>query len=252
VEETISLSNIQPEIKRVIQLKPVPKPITGYEENYESKLQQEVTRLQEAKEELELVKKQQESLLTDTRAQIKLEKDNWEQEKSKWIEEAQAEGFHAGFAKGEKESVVQFKQLMQQANSIVAASKIDYQSTIENSEEAILVLAVQVAERIMKQELERKPESFVPIVKDAILSIKDQRGLSIYLHPDNYEYVLAQKSELERVLDSKAELSLFVNESLETGSCVIEHPFGKIDASVDTQLNQIQQVLHEIVMEPKE
>ncbi|WP_051359324.1 flagellar assembly protein FliH [Paucisalibacillus globulus] len=246
------MSNTQPEIKRVIQLKPVHKPIVDEEVNYESQLQQEITKLQEAKEELELVKKQQELLLTETRNQIKLEKDNWEEEKKQWIEEAKKEGFQVGFAKGEKESKDQFHQLIQQANSIIAASKIDYQSTIEKSEEAILLLAVQVAERIMKLELERQPEVFVPIVKDAILSIKDQRGLSIYLHPDNYEFVLSQKNELERVLESKAELSIFVNESLETGSCVIEYPFGKIDASIDTQLNQIQLVLHEIVMEPKE
>ncbi|WP_052345778.1 flagellar assembly protein FliH [Paucisalibacillus sp. EB02] len=246
------MSNTQPEIKRVIQIKPVHRPITEYEGNYESQLQQELMKLQEAKEEFELVKKQQESLLVETENQIKLARDNWVEERNQLVEEAKEEGYRDGFSKGRNESVDQYQHLIEQANSIIAASKIDYQSTIERSEEAILILGIQVAERIMKLELENRPESFVPIVKEAILSIKDQRELSIFLHPDNYEYVLAQKNELEKVLESKAELSIYVNERLEVGSCVIEHPFGKIDASIDAQLNQIQQVLHEIIMEPKE
>jgi flagellar assembly protein FliH len=252
VEETISLSNTQPITKRVIQLKPIQKPLLEEEIIEDSQLQMELWKLQQAKEELESIKKQQEMLFAETEKQINQEKAQWVQERVKLIEQARDEGFQAGFEEGKIESVNQFQNLIEQANSIIKASKIDYQSTVDKSEETILLLAIQVAEKIMKQKLLDQPESFVPIVKDAIQSIKDQRELSIYLHPNNYEYVVTQKSELERVLDSKAVLSIFVNDSLEEGSCIIEHPFGKIDASIDTQLSQIQQVLNEIVMESLE
>lgn len=246
------MSDTQPVNKRLIQLKPVYQPKADYEENDENQLQQDLNRIQEAKEELELVKNQQETLLKETENQIKVAKDNWIQERNQLVEEAKEEGFREGFSKGRDESLEQYKHLIEQANTIIAASNKDYQSTIDKSEETILHLAIQIAERIMKLELENRPESFLPIVKEAILSIKDQRELSIFLHPDNYEHVLTQKNELEKVLDSKATLSIFINERLDVGSCVIEHPFGKVDASIDTQLNQIKQVLHEIVMESKE
>jgi flagellar assembly protein FliH len=33
--------------------------------------------------------------------------------------------------------------------------------------------------------------------------------------------------------------------------CLIEHPFGRIDASIDTQLEQIRNVLDQVTMEKK-
>lgn len=218
----------------------------------EAQLQLGIQRIQEAKDELDSIFKQKEQLIVDTENQIEQARKDWEQERNLLVQQAKEEGYQAGFEQGKMESLEQFNHLLEQANSIIIASKKDYQSTVEKSEDTILSLAVQVAEKIMKQVVENHPESFLPIVKEAINSIKDQRELSIYLHPDNYEYVLSQKSELERVVDSKTDLSLYINESLEIGSCVIEYPFGKIDASIDTQLHQIKQVLHEIVMESKE
>ncbi len=220
--------------------------------DFESQLKFDLQRIQEAKNELNAIQKQKEQLILDTENQIEQAKKDWLEERNLLVEQAKEEGFQAGFEQGKLESEQQFKHLIDQANSIIIASKKDYQVTVEKSEETILSLAVQVAEKIMKQVLENEPESFLAIVKEAITSIKDQRELSIYLHPDNYEYVLTQKNELERVIDTKSELSLYINESLEVGSCVIEYPFGKIDASIDTQLHQIKQVLHEIVMESRE
>ncbi|HAM79390.1 MAG TPA: flagellar assembly protein FliH [Ornithinibacillus sp.] len=250
VEETISLFSSEPQSKRIIQLKPIQRPIQDNADD--TLLQSKLAQLEGAKEELELVQQQQLKVLEETEKQIEEQLENWEQEKLALIEQANEAGYQAGFEQGKAESLFQFKQLIEQANSIILATKKDYEATLEKSEESMLMLAIKVAEKIMKQKLSEEPESFLPIVKDAIQAIKDQRVLSIYLSPSNYEYVLAQKSELERVLDSSAELSILVNESLQDGSCVIEHPFGRIDASIDTQLSQVKQVLYELVMEQGE
>ncbi|WP_047981272.1 flagellar assembly protein FliH [Ornithinibacillus contaminans] len=240
------------ETKRVIQIKQIELPVDEEQISYQADLQAELAELHQAKADLEAIQQQREILLADTDKEIQAMRESWETEKLKLMEAAKETGYQEGFAQGKEESITQYQELLEQANSIIIASKKDYEATIEKSEESILMLGLQVAEKVIKQQLKDDPASFVPIVKDAISTIKDQRVLSIYLHPDHYEYVLSQKSELERILEKKAELSIYVNESLEAGSCVIEHPFGKIDASVDTQLSQIQHVLHEIVMENKE
>ena len=252
VEETISLSNTEPSLKKVIQLKQIQKPIVEEPVSYEAKIQLELSKVKEAKKELEAVKKERKNIIADTESQIQLAKEKWEEEKLLLMEQVKQEGFQVGFEQGKNESLEQYSQLINEANLIIDAAKKDYQLTVEKSEETILQLAVYVAGKIMKQQLEHNPESFIPIVKEAISNIKDQRELSIFLHPDNYEYVLTQKNELERILDSKANLSIYVNEALEKDSCLIEHPFGKIDASIHTQLSKMHQVLYEIVMEQKE
>jgi flagellar assembly protein FliH len=253
VEETISLFSSEPQSKRVIQLKPIHRPIPKKEESMDDTLiHSKLEQLEEAKQELELIKQQQVKVLEETEKQIEQQRDNWEQEKLVLIEQAKQEGYQAGFEEGKAESLIQFTGLIEQANSIILAAKKDYEATLDKSEESMLMLSVKIAEKIMKQKFDENPNLFLPVVKDAIQAIKDQRVLSIYLSPGNYEFVLAQKQELERVLESNAELSILVNEGLQEGSCIIEHPFGKIDASIDTQLSQIKQVLYELVMEQGE
>ncbi|MEN2766450.1 flagellar assembly protein FliH [Ornithinibacillus xuwenensis] len=246
------MSNSSAEVKRIIQIRQIQRQIDEDENSYEDTIQSQLSKLNEAKEELFKLEEQKKLLHSQTENQIQKLRDDWEQEKLELAEQAKEQGYEEGFNQGKEDSISQYQHLIEEANSITISARKDYEATVEKNEETILNLAIQVAEKIIKKKLAEDPESFLPIVKEAINDIKDQRVLSIYLSPKNYAFVLAQKSELERILDKKTELSIYVNESLEQGSCVIEHPFGKVDASVDTQLSQIQQVLHEIVMENRE
>lgn len=243
--ETISLSNIP--IKRVIEIKKI-ETDTTVEEQSPSQLEQ----IQQLQNEIYKLENKRAQLITDTENEIKQLRNNWEQEKAQLIAQTKEIGYEAGFEEGKKESLEQYQQLIEQANSLIVSAKQDYYKTIEKSEGTILQLAVQIAEKIMKHKLTEQPEFFMPIVRAAIKEIQDQLELIIYLHPANYDYVLAEKQELERLLDSKADLSIRINEGLAEGSCIIEHPFGKIDASIKTQLSQIHHVLQELMMEKSE
>ena len=90
------------------------------------------------------------------------------------------------------------------------------------------------------------------VVALEIKEIKDQSVVSIYLHPANYEIVLEQKAELKKMLETDTKLSLYINDELAENSCVIKHPFGEIDASVDTQLEAIRNVLKDLTMEQEQ
>ncbi|WP_339215325.1 flagellar assembly protein FliH [Ornithinibacillus sp. FSL M8-0202] len=246
------MSNTQPSSKKTIQIIPIQKKLSEQIViSSEEQLQSELDQLKVAQDELELVKKQREDLIANTEHEIQSAKEAWQQEKLELMEQARQEGFQAGFEQGKVESLEQYHHLIDQANGIIEASKLDYQSTVEKSEETILTLAVHVAQKIIKQEIDKEPELFLPIVKDAISTIKDQREVTIYLHPENYEYILSQKNELEKILESKAVLSIYINEALEVGSCMIEHPFGKIDARIHTQLSKIYEILQEVLLEQK-
>lgn len=59
------------------------------------------------------------------------QKQFWQQEKLELMEQARQEGFQAGFEQGKVESLEQYHHLIDQANGIIEASKLDYQSTVE-------------------------------------------------------------------------------------------------------------------------
>ncbi|WP_164668995.1 flagellar assembly protein FliH [Virgibacillus doumboii] len=222
---------------------------TSSDESQEDTRNNVLADIEQAKEELQKIKEQQSTLVDQTNAQIEEAKENWKTEKQQYIEEAKETGYKEGFELGKQESLDQYKQLIKDANKIVESATKDYHSTIEQSEETILELAVHVAEKIIKKDLSSNPETFITIVNTAVREVKNQPKVSIFVHPDHYNLVMQQKEEISRLAGKETNLSIYVNEDLEEDSCFIEHPFGRIDCSIDTQLEELRKVLLESSME---
>jgi len=238
---------------KVIQVKPVEyfqnqNQRTNHSNNEKAVIEGKIIN---AKQELEDVKKEKEELIQAVNDEIAKEKRNWQKEKEKWIKKAQEEGYNEGVALGKQEVYNQYKTLLNQANAIIESAQKDYHSIIEKNEETIIDLAIHTAEKIVRKKISDEPKDFINIVKEAIKDLKDQSTVTIYLHPDNYQLVLNHKNELLRTLDNQAALSIYINEELSENACLIEHPFGKIDAGVDTQLEQIRKILQELSMETR-
>lgn len=207
--------------------------------------------IEEMNHQLVHAREQSNAILTETQEMIMKEKKQWEDEKKQLIEEAKDLGYKEGFSISKEEILNDYAGLLSQANEIVDSAREDSQAILENSEDIILQLAIQSAEKIIHAKLEEKPETFIPIVKAAIKDIKEQSIVSIYLHPDNYQLVMSQKDELSRLLDSDSKLTIYAKDEMKVNHCLIEHPFGQIDASIDTQIKQLRAILHEVNMEHK-
>ncbi|WP_231514817.1 flagellar assembly protein FliH [Oceanobacillus salinisoli] len=244
--------------KKVIKIKP-PEffkqdeiPTDDDTQSKEVELHELQQKVQETAQHLEILKKQQTELLTSTKTEIEREKDNWVREKAEWIEQAKEEGYSAGFTTGKEESFDQYKGLIEQANSIIQRANQDYHATLEKSDETILNLAIYTAEKILTQKLADEPKLFLSIVHAAIKELQDQSIITIYLHPANFEFVVEQKEELTRSLGDEMKLSIYIKDDLDENACLIEHPFGQIDASIDTQLKQIHEILQDVAQENKQ
>ncbi|WP_099158096.1 flagellar assembly protein FliH [Virgibacillus ndiopensis] len=246
-------SNNNPSNIRKKQIKIRPIQLEKKEVVTENDLEEESTsimdKLKLAQEELQQIEQEKGKMLADAKAAIDDEKKNWQEEKQMLTKQAHEEGYNDGYEVGKRESLENYQRLLDKANETIDAASADYHSILEQSDEKIVDLAVHVAEKIIKQRFVEEPSSFLPIVKAAIKEIKDQSTISIYLHPDNYEYVVKQKEELIQLVDKETRLTIYVNREMEVNSCLIEHPFGEIDASVDTQLKQLRKVLQEIAGE---
>lgn len=207
--------------------------------------------LQNIEAELVRLKEEKEKLLQATRQKIINEKENWIKEKELLIKEGYQEGYDLGFIEGKQASEEKYNKLITQINDLVDVTTKDYHTTLEQSEHIIVDLAIKTSEKIIKDKIVEDSKVFLEIVTEAIKEIKDQSIISIYLHPNNYELLMKQKEELVNALDGDTKLSIYVDQKMVENECLIEHPFGQIDASIDTQLQQIREVLHQVTMEKK-
>ncbi|QOR68557.1 flagellar assembly protein FliH [Cytobacillus suaedae] len=181
--------------------------------------------------------------LEKTIEEIENQKLKWDSEKQELIALAKKEGYSLGIDEGKHEGLEQYKTLIAEAREIIDLSKQEYSTLIDSSEETILKIGLNVAKKIINKELNENNEDFLRIVRKAIKEVSEYTQIQIHVHPRYFELMLNQKEELRNLFNKETELSIYPNEELQETDCVIESSFGRIDASVDSQLIEIKHKL---------
>jgi len=262
VEVTISLSNHQnPSRKRVIGIKPFfqqqetdPQPeaeegshndelkVEQMHHEANEKLKHSETKLAEANQKAEEIVRQ-------AQEDIQKQQVQWEQEKQQLIDETTKNAYEEGYEQGKNDAFREYEQLVEEAKNIVDTARNDYQEQIEKSEETILNLGLKVAEKILGKKLEEDPTTFLSIVHSVIQEVKELEQVALYVHPEQYSTVIDQKNELEMIVDHHAELSIYPKNGLQPYQCYVESPFGRVDASIDSQLEELRTKLFNLLRE---
>ena len=181
--------------------------------------------------------------------EIESQKLQWEQERKQLIEQANQQGYEEGFVAGEAAGLAQYETLIQQARDIVQVAEEDYQNKIESADEQILLIALKVAEKILNTQLTNSPDDFIPVVKNVIQEVKDYPEVTIAVHPDQYELIVFHKEEFKQLFTKPVHLYTVPDSSVTPFSVQIESPSGKIDGSIQTQIEQLQGKLLEFIRE---
>jgi flagellar assembly protein FliH len=111
------------------------------------------------------------------------------------------------------------------------------------AEEDLVRLAVAIARRILHRELTIDPDALTGVVKAAFERLDQREIHQLRTDPDSVAVVrrVVEGLGLARALD------VIPDPSLRPGSLVIETLRGQLDASIETQLNEIQRGFIDIV-----
>lgn len=181
--------------------------------------------------------------------EIRLAKQHWEKERELFIEEAKKKGYEDGYRSGEKEGFTQYESLIKQAEQIIEVANQEFTKKIESSDEEILKIAFKVAEKILHQVIDEDQEAFRHLVRQVIEEVKENTEVKISVHPNQYELIVFHKEEFEQLFTKKVELYIVPDAKLKPYSVEVESPSGKIDAGVETQIEQLQIKLLEYLRE---
>jgi flagellar assembly protein FliH len=181
------------------------------------------------------------------REQMDQQQQSFQLELQEMAEQAKQAGFMQGHEEGKQLGYQDAQALIDQAKETVTLSKYDYEKKVESGERTILSLALKVAEKIISDTLTGDSEVFLPIVKKALKEAREYREIQLHVHPSHYEYLLVQKEDLIRIFPKETELYIYPDSELTERSCIIESANGRIDASVDQQLDEIKRKLYELL-----
>ena len=194
---------------------------------------------------------QREQRLHDDRTAFERQMADRDEEIRKQAEEtfnqAAEEGFNQGYQDGLEQGQAQFSEAVQEAKQIIELARQDVVRRIEEAEPDILELAVAIAARITGTELEQDSSKWLQFVKQAIYEVREQDEVKVYVPPHWYPITLEGQPELQEVAVHVGELIILPDEQLVQNQCFLETPYGRVDASMDTQLLEVRHALFEVL-----
>jgi len=148
-------------------------------------------------------------------------------ERASVLADAQQQGYASGLAEW---------------NKIVAAAREARETYLEQNKDALVRLAVRIAEKLIGEELRTNPDTILNIIHEALRALRRERSLFLQVHPDDEAYVRSRIGSLESTR-RRGEIEVSGSAAVRRGGCIVESDLGVIDARLETQLKTIEEAL---------
>jgi flagellar assembly protein FliH len=123
--------------------------------------------------------------------------------------------------------------------SAVQALVIERDRWLAEWESTAVRLAAAIAERLIKRQLELKPDLAPEMIKSALQLAAGTPQIRLRVHPDDAALLGEHAAEVVRALASAGEAEIVADPSLTKGGCLIQTNHGTIDARLETLLERI-------------
>jgi flagellar assembly protein FliH len=155
--------------------------------------------------------------------------------RQKEVAEARQTAFQQGKQQGREEAATEVKAASERlAQMLGELASFKRKMRIE-AEMELVNLSLAIARRILNRELHTDPEAIQGVVHAALSTVQRREIFRIRVYPAGADVV---KSALARMGVSSIEI--VPDASLRTGDLLIDTALGELDASLDTQLQEIQ------------
>jgi flagellar assembly protein FliH len=155
------------------------------------------------------------------------------------VREAREAGFREGEAAGRRAAEADLQPVLERLTRSIEEIAGLKPTLAAQAEEGLLKLAVAVARRILHREISLDPDALAGIVRAALERVQIDEVCRVRAHPADAEMLRAslEISTLPRSFAVEADAAL------ERGAILLDIGRGKLDASVETQLAEIERGL---------
>ena len=146
--------------------------------------------------------------------------------------EAHQQGFEAGFAEG----LAAAQAIAEQLSTLLAHLPAALKGVDQQIAEQLLATATEIANQVVRQTLQLKPEMILPVVREAVGSLNVFNGHpALFLHPDDAQLVR------QRIGDQLTHNNWRIIEDagLTRGGCRVEMGASEVDATVETRWRRV-------------
>ena len=225
-----------------------------------AKEQRAIQTLKDAEVQANIMKQEAENerqrMLDEVKAESERAKADIEKAKADARKKGHDEGFKEGKKKGHEEGVKAVKKEMadalqdanEKAEQTLQKAKEATADYFVRAEQDIAKIVLMAIEKILPQHFLDVPQVILPVVRETIKKVRDQKEIKIHVAPEYYDIVLMAKPEFQAMLtDGTAVLEIVSDEALGEGDCVVETPNGGVDARLLTQIELMKEAIKSVL-----
>jgi len=192
---------------------------------------------------IEEAKNKAAQLLEEVKQTAKTQEEEFELFKNNTLEETRQAGMQLGFEEGYQKASEEVFSKVINLEAIANSSFNLKKEIILSAELEILQLSIVIAEKILKKQLEIKPEMITEIIRAAINELKDKEEIKIIVNPALKEQLYDFSEELKTVIKGMKSIKIVEDKTIHANSAIIESPESRIDARLETQIAKITEEL---------
>lgn len=218
------------------------------EENAENEINKLEDILLQKKKELSLLEEELELKIKKTEEEAKSIIEEAQEQARNEMNDIKAEAWEDGFARGRQEALNHMEQNIEStligANNIITEASIKAREIFLNNKEEMINLSITMAEKIIKKEVKDK-EVLVSNLIEAMKKAQNNKELKIYVNWEQIVYKEELREKLQSSFQGIENLEIIEDRTVSPGGCIIQTKLGKIDASIENQLEVLINSLYE-------
>ncbi|HEY2663847.1 MAG TPA: FliH/SctL family protein [Candidatus Binataceae bacterium] len=160
-------------------------------------------------------------------------------ERQRIQQEAHHRGFTEGKSVGREQAAAELQSVIDQLGRSLASLSSLRSRIRDEAEGDLLKLAISIARRVLHRELTLDPESIEGLIRVALDKLQSRELCRVRVHPDQEQAI---RKSLERFANSQ-KVELITDSSLQCGDVLFETAHGNLDASIESQLGEIERGL---------
>ncbi len=149
--------------------------------------------------------------------------------------EAYQRGFSEGQAVGKEQAAAELKPVLDRMGQTLAELSTLRSRLRRDAEKDLLKLAIAIARRVLHRELTIDPESIEGVIRVAIDKLQSRDLSRVRVHPGQAPAI---RASFEKFSNSH-KVELVADPSLQIGDVMFETSTGTLDASIESQLQEI-------------
>jgi flagellar assembly protein FliH len=163
-------------------------------------------------------------------------------------EQAYQDGFNEGKQAGEQQAAQYVTEALTKLNEIAVA----FPTAVKKNEERLVTLALEIAKKIIQDEIAIQPELVQRTVETSLKRVSDLEQVVVKVNPLDLDLILPKQETFKQIVPDVQNFSIEGSHTIPRGGCVIETNSGSINATLNAQLSIIEEMFKNVRAEYEE